>query len=62
MTKENEVDQRTHLFFDYGDGKVAFLSCGFTHHGSSTQKLLEVQVNQIGPEFWDPQLQKLFVN
>ncbi|NLJ94349.1 MAG: Gfo/Idh/MocA family oxidoreductase [Clostridiaceae bacterium] len=60
MTKENEVDQRTHLFFDYGDGKVAFLSCGFTHHGSSTAEIVgSTGKIQIGPEFWRPTTAKI---
>lgn len=60
MIKNNGVDQRIHLFLDYGDAKAAFLSAAFTHHGNSTAEIVGSDgLIQVGPEFWYPTTAKL---
>ncbi|NLN51202.1 MAG: Gfo/Idh/MocA family oxidoreductase [Clostridiaceae bacterium] len=60
MDFNGEVDQRMHLFCEYGDAKVAFLSAAFTHHGSSTAEIVGTTGKiQVGPEFWRPSSAKL---
>lgn len=55
-----EVDDRIHLFLEYGAGKAAFLSAAFTHHGSSTAEIVGTEGSiQVGPEFWRPSTAKL---
>lgn len=63
MIKGNGVDQRIHLFLDYGDAKVAFLSSAFTHHGSSTAEIVGTNgLIQVGPEFWHPDTARIIRN
>ncbi len=55
-----EVDERIHLFLEYAAGKAAFLSAGFTHHGSSTAEIVGTDgIIQVGPEFWRPSTTRL---
>lgn len=58
---QNQVDQRMQLFFDYGDGRSAYLCSGFTHHGYSEAVIVGTKGKiTVGPEFWHPTTARLY--